>query len=514
MRVSTQKVSKIESLPAVFIWLEEADVQLEKHFKLLAILFAALFFFSAVVKDIRSPMWTDELFTLYMSEQSSAAQIIRATLDGADGAPPLYAMIVHVIHPVIKNDALAVRMPSSLGYGAMVLCLALFCRRRLSASYSLAAGVLAGLACIDYSTEGRGYGLVLGCAAVALLLWQEAVDGRRRFIAIPLFGFCLGLMTAMHFYSMFFVIPFFLAELVRWRDSRKLDLAVLAAMVAVPLVLAVHYPLIAMSAVFQKHYWSPATWREIPEFYSTYFAPVLLKCVPSVLVLAVLATTMNDRETSETGLTVPEWIVTGMFAVMPFFVVVLAKYTTHVFVLRYVLWAVPGFVALVVALLYRIANSRVAVGLSLVAFVAAFACLVQAKHLSERPALRLGEAFRQQLAALPDGPEPILVARVHVFMELSYYGSPELKRRIIFPISRNLELHYMGSDTNAILLDAMSRRAKLNVLDYDALTAAHPHLIVAAAPDDYMLVHLEEKYCVRPLVDAPVPLLYEATLRN
>ena len=69
----------------------------------------------------------------------------------------------------------------------MVLCLLAFCRRRLPAAYScMAAALLVCDVCRRYSSEGRGYGVVLGCAAGALLCWQFAVDGRRRKLVIPM----------------------------------------------------------------------------------------------------------------------------------------------------------------------------------------------------------------------------------------------------------------------------------------------------------------------------------------
>ena len=123
-------------------------------------------------------------------------------------------MMVKTIMPVIGNEAAAVRLPSSLGYCGMILCLLAFCRQRLSAVYAWNAALLACNACLEYSTEGRGYGVVLGCAACALLCWQAAVDGRRRMLAVPLLALCVALMTAMHYYSIFFLVPLCLAELV------------------------------------------------------------------------------------------------------------------------------------------------------------------------------------------------------------------------------------------------------------------------------------------------------------
>ena len=84
----------------------------------------------------------------------------------------------------------------------------------------------------------------LGCSAVSLIL---LADGKCRPATErpPSFYFAatLALMSALHYYSVFFAIPLFLMrELVRWRKSGKLDIAIPGGPCHVLLVLAVHYP--------------------------------------------------------------------------------------------------------------------------------------------------------------------------------------------------------------------------------------------------------------------------------
>jgi Dolichyl-phosphate-mannose-protein mannosyltransferase len=462
---------------------DKINAALERHFWFWAVLFVVLFLASAIVKDIRTPMWIDELLTLHMSQQADAAEIVKATLDGADGAPPLYAMIVSAILPVVRNEALAVRLPSTLGYCGMVICLLAFCRRRLPAAYSMAAALLACYVCRYYSSEGRCYGVVLGCAAGALLCWQFAVEERRRILVIPLFAVCVALMTALHYYSMLFVVPLFLAELVRWRTSRKLDWGILAAMAPILLVLGVHYPLIAANARLAKHYNSPATWQRIPEPYEWYFVKILGMCILPVGVLAVCSTMSDDRSAKPPTLIPPEWVVSCAFSLMPFFVVVLSHYTTHVFLSRYVLWAVPGFAVLVAALLCRAALGRTVVGVSLLGLLVALGALDEARylrHIRERPALRQAEVVRQALTLLPDGTEPIVVVDAHWFMELSYYADSRIRERLVYPVSRDLELQYSNKDIDSLVMTGLSQHTKLHIIDYDAVVAAQPRFFLAA----------------------------------
>ena len=489
---------------------DEISVALERHFWHYAALFGIVLLASAIVQDVRAKMWIDELYTLHMSQQASPGEIVRATLEGCDGAPPLYAIIVRAILPWVPHQALAVRLPATLGFCGMAICLLAFCRRRLPAVYAFVAALLACDTCRYYSTEGRGYGVALGCAAGALLCWQTAADGKRRVLAIPLLAFCLALMTAMHYYSVFFLAPLFLAEMVRWRMSGKLDIAILASVVPVLLVLGLHYPLIAAGKRFQEYYWSPAVLRSIPELYSGYFN-VAQKCMLlAVGLLAVFSTTPDRRSARQAGLTLFEWVATGSLLLMPLCVVVLSRYTTHVFVDRYTLWAVTGIAVMVTALLCAAARGKTAVGVGVLGLLAVGFAWHQVNVLRKMPVLREGEAVRQELVRLPDSSEPIVIADHHVFMELSYYSAPRLRERLIYPLSRDLDLRYVGYDTGSLLMSALSHRTKLPVFAYDAVLAAHPRFVLAATSKNYLPWHLVRAgYSVIPIGSSKAPVLYE-----
>lgn len=491
----------------VFRVADEVSLILEKHFWPSAVILVVAFLACAIARDVRNMMWIDELYTLHMSEQSSFGEIVKATLEGCDGAPPLYAVIVRSILPWVRPEALAVRLPATLGYCGMLLCLVAFCRRRLPGVYSLVAALLACNASLEYSTEGRGYGVVLWCAAASLLCWQAAADGVRRLLAIPLLAFFLALMVAMHYYAIFFLVPLLLAEIARWRASGKPDLAMLAAMIPVLLLLGLHYPLIAAGKQFSDHYWSPASWRSVPAMYLGYFVKM---CLLPVVLAAVFSIAPNLPLSKPMGLTIPEWIVTGSFSLMPLFLVVLSTYTTHMFVDRYALWAVPGIAVLVAALLWAAARGRSVVGVSTLFLLVTLTAAKLVCDLRDKPVLREGEAVRQALATLRDDSEPIVVADHHVFMELSYYAVPRIRGRLLYPVSRDLDLRYYNVDTGSILMTALSRRSSLRIMAYDAILAAYPHFVLAAMSKDYLPRHLAAAgYRMVPIGSSEAPALYE-----
>ena len=491
---------------------DEASASLERHFWRWICLSLALFLACLIARDIRDKMWTDEIFTLLMARQAGPGEIVKATIEGSDGAPPLYAIIVQSILPIIRIDPLAVRLPATLGFCGMVLCLAAFCHRRLPAVYAVFAVLLACDTCLYYSTEGRAYGLVLGGAAGALLCWQAAADGRRRALVIPLLALCLALTTALHYFAIFFLVPFFLAEMTRTRTSRRLDFAVLAAMLPAPLVLGLQYPLIAASRPFQAHFWSPASLGMIGPIYDAYlFTPLLYIFPLAVALLAVFPRLAIRGNLHQEGLRPHEWVALVALGFVPAMAVAISTRTTHAFVDRYVLWTVIGFAVIAAALLFKVARNQVVVGLTLVAFLAASVARQEMARLRHKPLLHDGETVRSELDKLPDGPQPIVIPDAHIFMELSFYAEPKLRERLIYPVNPSLDLTYLGYDTDPLILVPLSHRADLHLVAYDQLLAEYPRFILAAPPGHYWPWHLiAAGYKVVPIDSADAqPMLFQ-----
>ena len=352
---------------------------------------------------------------------------------------PLYGILVRSILPIVRSDQLAVRLPATLGYCGMALCLAAFCRRRLPAVYALIVSLLVCDTCLYYSTEGRAYGLVLGCAAGALLCWQAAIDGRHRGLAITLLAVFLALLPALHYLAIFFLVPIFLAEMARARPSGKMDLGVLIAMVPAPLVLFLHYPLIVASGPLHAHFWASADLRMIGPFYDMFlFSPLLYIYPLAVAILVAFPKSPVRQGSLEEGMPMHEWVAIVSLALMPAALIAVSKYTTHIFVYRYVLWAVIGLAVISVKLLFKVAGGRAVVGATLFAFLMVSIARQELGQLRAKPVLHDGEAVLRELDLLPDGPEPIVIPDAHVFLELSYYARPRLRERLIYAASPDL----------------------------------------------------------------------------
>lgn len=478
---------------------DKINASLEMYFWRWAALFTIFFLACSIERALRTKLWSDELFTLYMAKLASAGDIIAVN----DASPPLYPIIAHWLLPIIGNDALAVRLPTILGFCAMILCVLTFSRRRLPAAFALGAGMLACERTLFYATEGRAYGLVLGCAAGTLLFWQMAAEGRKRGWAITLLALCSALMVALHYYAIFLLVPLFLAEVVRWRASGRADIGVWAAMLPAPLVLGLHYVLFVVSQEYQAHFWAQPSLADIASFYARFLLPPLILCG-----LAFSLGTFSPQLSAHHGetlrkatLPLHEWTAVVALVFMPAVVVIVSMFTTHVFHERYILWAVIGFALLGAATLSAAVRGRAAIGVVLVGLALAGIARLEIGPLLERPVLREGEGVSQELNAIAsDGSQPILVANAHVFMELSYYLAPPLRGRLVYPLSRELDLKHRGFDTDAITLGSLGRRAQIGIKAYDDVLTDHKSFLLAAVPGDYLPQLLTDKgYRITPL---------------
>jgi hypothetical protein len=276
----------------------------------------------------------------------------------------------------------------------------------------------------------------------------------------------------------------------------------LAAMMPAAAVLALHYPLIADAAALQTYTWAPALWGQIPTFYASSFLPMLaLVAGPALITLAVsTAASADERHIVWPDVPAHEWTVICGLSLMPLLLIGLATFTTNLFTPRYALWVLIGF-ALLNTLVLATATTRYArVGPVVACSLAALLVAREFHSTFLEGGPRYSALMSQELSTLPEGEDPVVVANVHVFMELAYYTSSPLRERLVFPLSKELDLRYTGVDSIALLMDGYRRHSLLRVEELDDLLRQHSRFILAAEPFQYLQWHLVSKgYRVTPI---------------
>ena len=99
-----------------------------------------LIYFVIALRVIASkPLWSDEIFTIYLCRLPDMASVWRALSTGLEQMPPFAHVVSRTAYRLAGGGAFAIRLPSVLGFATMAACLYVFLRKRLPAPYALAS---------------------------------------------------------------------------------------------------------------------------------------------------------------------------------------------------------------------------------------------------------------------------------------------------------------------------------------------------------------------------------------
>ena len=431
-----------------------ASIERSPRYWLAAVL--ALYFAGTLAKSHQKPLWYDEIFSDSISRASGLQQMLIDVR--SDGQPPLNPMMIQWSHRLLGYGDFATRVPAVLGMGVLCICLYVFVRRRCGPVWGLCAMTLPlASAAYWYATEARAYGPLLGFTGLALLCWDNAVEGRRRRLALV--GLALSIATALccHYYAVQIAFALSVAEAVRTVVRRKLDLAIWAALAigAAPLIVLI--PLARETSAnlftsiqagprfaFRPHLSDALLW------FPTLIAPAILPLVAAIAIYAV----MRRFEAPDRAVTpvrvVRVFDVRGRFAepwefgvlagflLLPLMMVVGTKLTTDNFMWRHALPALVGAVLLMVYGVRWAVKGSTAVA---VLWLAANSCLVAGK--AARNVLIKPEPVGLS-AAMPGFPAsdtlPIVVANALTFLQVLRYSPPDVVPRLHYLANREAVL--------------------------------------------------------------------------
>ena len=133
----------------------------------------------------RRPMWIDEYLTFYLA-RLPLPDLWSALSTGAESHPPTFLLLTGASMKLFGSDLFGLRLPAILGFLLAELCLFQFARRRSSFLVAtIPMLVQFTTRATSYAMEARGYGLLLGFTALALVCWQAATGKRRRPGVVP-----------------------------------------------------------------------------------------------------------------------------------------------------------------------------------------------------------------------------------------------------------------------------------------------------------------------------------------
>jgi hypothetical protein len=277
--------------------------------------------------------WFDEYFTLHLARDPWA--LASHLMSGADQNPPLGYLLTSACVAVFGEVEWAVRLPALAGSLMAALGLYLFVRHRRGPWEAfLAMTVAFGSAPVwVYFLEARPYGLVIGCAAMALAAWQR----RRPFV----FGGLLIVGLASHYYFAVPILAFALAEGTIWWRERRIDRRFASAFVLSGIVLLAMQPFWGnTSKQYSAHFWSKAKFNA--GAVESAYAELVRKDVAIPFAAALVAGMVFARRRELESYPISEAIAVAALAAGPVLGVWLGAKVVGMYHFRYTLPAILG----------------------------------------------------------------------------------------------------------------------------------------------------------------------------
>ncbi len=465
---------------------------LERQSVLALVLFSFVFLGVTGFLGATKLMGFDEIFTYYPARQATIGQVWSFFSEGLDVHTPIAALLVRASLKIFGDNHFALRLPVVLGYWLLCMSIYAFVSYRTSKLYGMAAMLLPPVTSVYfYATEARPYGLELGFSAFALVCWQRATSGGRRFPWLLGLGAMLILSVSLHYLAVFLWIPFGAAELFRAWQNRKVDWAMWFVLIGSLFPFAVFFQMIQTARRnFISGIWSPPAVGDIENTYrfllTLAFAPLLITVI-AWLISTRADVTLPAREVKIAS-PIAERILIAALALTPFYVVPL-MFLGGTFVPRYVLYTLTGFTIYLAISAYERARGDLTVAVVAVLCLGGWFLLKYPNMGRRQMAESRGLPFHQPMPLeskpwmreIEAHPElAVAVSPAVFYLQFQHYSEPSVRQRTNYLTSIPDALKLDGTDTGDRNLQFFQRRFPVQVPEYSEFIAAHREFLLCA----------------------------------
>ncbi len=397
--------------------------------------FTALYFACTIARSLAKPLWFDELFTFYIS--GIPAWNERLAQGGV--IPPAFYALTNWSIRLFGASALAVRLPEIFGFWLMCVCLFSLVRRRCAAIYAVLALLFAvGSSAYNYAFEARPYGLILGLAAVSLLCWQSAAEGRQRKLALVILGVSLSIAVNVHYFAAQVVVPVVAGEVWRTLVRRKVDWGVALAVALGLSPLSILLPLALKASAAAKR--APASWRpacpaSFVSFYTYLFRPMVFPAFAGIAA-TTLVYLMPPPEHGPGEIPAPmipphELVAATGYLLVPAVVSFLCWLKVGIWYERYGVTAIIGWAVLSAYGFAVFSRERFVMPCLLIMCLSAMWVAVSLRSGMQGSAQASGLPIASPAYPRRDA-KPIVVADKVWFLEAAHYSSPDVASRLVY----------------------------------------------------------------------------------
>jgi Dolichyl-phosphate-mannose-protein mannosyltransferase len=473
------------------------------------------------------PFWYDELMTLTVSAQGTWKGIVAVQQRALDSHPPFFYWIESLASKMTRNQEIALRLPSILAFVCTLVCVFLYTRRRFGEMVALLCAVF--LLRMDlfhyYAVEARPYSMVVGCFAFALVCYQR-VPAK---LWTLLFALALALAQSLHYYAIFAMAPFGLAELVYSLRAKKLRWGVWGALAFGALPLVIFWPL--LSALKNKYgaHNLLRVWGRVYLFAPQKMYAVILQTDPrghvgetiAAVIFGVLLVELvrrakqsgPDREEEEDQGLAQIAILAG-FLLLPFLGLAVARATNSGLMPRYFLTTLLGMAA-GLAFVFRLMGRKF--GLVLAVLVVAFVATAEARfwktwdanaeevksYGATRERLIERKGYKDLSVAVPDG---------IAIVPLAHYADRSFANRLVFIKQDPQPSDPWFTDNVDTELELYQSYSPLNVSTFDEFASANQSFLFYIENDPtggwLMRRLIREGWIITPLASEGITRLY------
>ncbi|MGB8786135.1 MAG: glycosyltransferase family 39 protein [Candidatus Acidiferrales bacterium] len=440
----------------------------------------------SVVAAASKPFWYDEMCTWILTQQASVRAIWSALERAADSQGLAFYVIERTMGAMIPNQEIALRLPSILGFCCLTICIFVFVRRRVGSTIALICSLVPFTTVLFhvYAIEARAYSLVVACVAVALVCYQRASSWRW----LGLMAFCLALADSLHYYAVFALIPFGLAEAARFLRTKEFRVGVWLALLCGVVPLVIFWPLLSRFRVYYgAHYYARPSLFGIAAMYGAFFEAAAQwgVAVAGALALGVLGAALSgvmgkSNATVRSESTFDEQVLILALLGLPFAGYVVTKVAHGGLTERYMLPAVLG-----VSLALGYISPRL--GRTSVTLLAAFLLFgVGAQEagfwLSHRGPVTdskwSANSIERLVKAAGHEDLPVVVSDGLEFLPLVHYGGPYWQSRLVCLVDPGQSLVFAGADGVDKQLLVLLTLAPIHVDELGGFAAQHPAFLV------------------------------------
>jgi putative flippase GtrA len=487
-----------------------------------AYVFMGLLVAYSIVRGIRTamvrPFWFDELYTLTIAGQPTLRDLWAVWKRGIDAVPPFFFLIERLALDLPVGKEVALRLPSIVAFSGTLLCVFAYVRRRSGEFVACLSALLLLSTSLfhTYMAEARPYAEMIGCIAFALVCYQR-LPSRRWAV---LFFVSLVLAESLHYYAVFAMIPFGVAEGVFFLKTWRFRWAVWVSLVcaALPLVASLRW-LLMIQKYLGPHVFARPSLSDVKKYYASFFLSSDIAVVAGIVVAAIFAILWNGRwtwseeENGNTGKTnARETALMLSLVALPYIAFVLTQMVHGLLLARYVMPAIIG-VLLGMACALSFAGRRAVV---IFAVFALCATAVREIDFWRYPQFSPYQSYfsatsRQQLREMKDFVDsaghndlPVVISDCLLYTQFVYYLDANWTKRLVYLVDRENEYKYSTSDSSSATMFAFHSYFPVQLAEYSQFTTAHPEfLLYAEGSDWYQPAFKNENFSMEVLAKGP-----------